>query len=119
MEKDINQQELFPAIPTQPRQRKEDPIWEALSQLFGEPTTQGSRGLRNKVYWSLRGADASYGQIMERAMSWPFHFPGATLTETALEKHWDRLARPPLRASESHVKALQRQAELDELRRGL
>lgn len=91
-------------------------VWDALAELFGEPTTESNRRLRGKITRSLKRAGATYGEILERAMSWPYHFPGATLTETALEKHWDRLARPPLRASEADV---QKRLSQDEIRRRL
>lgn len=94
-----------------------DPVWEALSEVFGEPTTTGSRRLRNKVHWSLKRAGADGPTIFTRVQSWPLHFPGATLTETALEKHWDRLGRPPLRSSPSDDRLLQRGVDELELRR--
>ena len=96
--------------------QKRNPVWEALAELFGEPTTESNRRLRGKITRSLKNAGATYQDIFERAMSWPYHFPGATLTETALEKHWDRLARPPLRASETQVR---KQMEREEVRRRL
>lgn len=105
------QDELFP----EPRPR--NPVWDALSELFGEPTTDTNKRLRGKVVASLRRAGAEYQEIMTRAMSWPLHFPGATLTETALEKHWDRLARPPLRADEDDVRRIERRIRMEALER--
>ena len=94
-------------------------IWDALAELFGHPTTDTNRRLRGKITASLKRAGADYQTIMERAMSWPLHFPGAALTETALEKHWDRLARPPLRASDREVRELERRLEREQVRRRL
>lgn len=99
----------------EPRPRNE--VWDALAELFGEPTTESNRKLRGRLVRSLRSAGADYPTIMERAMSWPFHFPGATLTATALEKHWDQLARPPLRFSDSEQRRLTQAMELRELER--
>ena len=93
--------------------RKRDEVWDALAELFGAPTTESNTRLRGKIVRSLKGAGATAPEIMERAMNWPFHFPGATLTETALEKHWDRLGRPPLRADERSVQRARDRMELE------
>jgi helix-turn-helix protein len=77
--------------------RAKNLIWEALSEVFGEPTTRTSQRLRGKVCSSLAHAGATHEEILKRARSWPRHFDDATLTETALEKHWDVLGRKPLR----------------------
>lgn len=78
-------------------QRVRNPIWDALNEVFGEPTTDTARSLRGKVCSSLTRAGATPEEIISRAKSWPRHFEHATLTETALEKHWDALGRRPLR----------------------
>jgi len=77
--------------------RVKNPVWEALSEVFGEPTTRTSQRLRGKICSSLAHAGATHDEILKRARSWPRHFDDATLTETALEKHWDVLGRKPLR----------------------
>lgn len=97
--------------------RPRDPIWDALVEVFGEPSTRTNRTLRNKIVNSLREAQATGEDVILRARLWPLHFPGATLTETALEKHWDRLGRPPLRASTGQLESLSRVVDLDEVRR--
>lgn len=102
---------LRPA-PIVPRPR--DEIWDALVAIFGEPTTRSNRRLRNQIVISLREAGANYAEIHARAVKWPDHFPGATLTETALEVHWDRLGRPPLRATE--LQAREYEQEMDRAR---
>lgn len=78
-------------------QRERNPIWDALVEVFGEPSTDTARSLRGKVCSSLTRAGATPEEIISRAKSWPRHFEHATLTETALEKHWDALGRRPLR----------------------
>lgn len=78
-------------------QRVRNPIWDALVEVFGEPSTDTARTLRGKVCSSLTRAGATPEEVVSRAKSWPRHFEGATLTETALEKHWDALGRRPLR----------------------
>lgn len=82
--------------------RRRDPIWDALSSLFGEPTTRTARTLRGKTTASLREAGATADEIQARAKRWPRLYEGATLTETALEKHWHQLAPP--RRTAAHVK---------------
>lgn len=89
-------------------------VWDALVNVFGPPTTESNTRLRGRVTRSLKGAGATYDEIITRAQRWPLYFPGATLTETALEKHWDRLGRPPLRADDRQVRKV---TDLDEVRR--
>ena len=79
--------------------RERNPIWDALAEVFGEPSTDTARTLRGKVCSSLTRAGATPDEVLRRARSWPNHFADATLTETALEKHWDALGRKPLRVS--------------------
>jgi hypothetical protein len=42
-------------------------------------------------------AGATGEEVVKRAKTWPNHFEKATLTDRALEDHWDKLGRPPLR----------------------
>lgn len=86
------------AVTGAPRQRNE--LWDALTEVFGEATTRSSQTLRGKVVSSLRAAGATPDEVVSRARSWPRHFDTATLTETALEKHWDALGRKPLRVAQ-------------------
>ena len=80
-----------------PASRKANPLWDALTEVFGDATTETARSRRGKVCRSLAAAGASPDEIVRRAKSWPRHFDDATLTELALEKHWDTLAHKPLR----------------------
>lgn len=79
------------------RNGHQNPIWDALVEVFGEPSTDSARTLRGKISSSLTRAGATPEQVVSRAKSWPRHFDSATLTETALEKHWDALGRQPMR----------------------
>lgn len=111
------------------QERSRNEVWDALVAIFGEPTTDSNRKLRGKVVASLRRAGADHDEVIRRARTWPLHFPEAELTETALEKHWDRLGRPPLKANEEQVEMADMQArwdreeararELDAQRRGI
>lgn len=91
-----------------------DRVWDTLAEIFGEPTTRTNRGLRGKLVKSLSNADATPAEIRTRVQAWPLHFPDATLTETALEKHWDRLARPPARASKADVERYETEMRMAE-----
>lgn len=72
-------------------------MWDVLSRIFGEPTTKTAMSIRGRVCRSLWEAGASQSVVLERAKRWPAHFDGATMTDLALEKHWDTLGRKPLR----------------------
>lgn len=92
-EVNLEPEELLAAAP-----RKRNEIWDALTHMFGEPTTPSAVKLRGKVTQELKSAQATADEILARGKRWPLHFDNATLTETALMKHWDRLGRKPLRA---------------------
>lgn len=97
-EEDLEPEEpLAKAVSRTPPSRKRDPIWDCLTDIFGDATTETKRSLRGKVCRSLRNAGATPDEIVKRSRAWPRHFEGATFTELALEKHWDTLGRPPLR----------------------
>lgn len=66
--------------------------------MFGEPATPTATRLRGKTAAELKQAGATAEEILARGKRWPLHFDGATLTETALVKHWATLPRKPLRA---------------------
>lgn len=89
------EQPLVTSLAAAPRERNE--IWDALSDLFGEPTTRTAQKGRGRVVSSLRAAGATADDIYERAKRWAIHFDRATMTAEALEKHWDTLPRKPLR----------------------
>lgn len=84
-------------LPTASAPRPRNQIWDTLTDIFGEAETRTAQTLRGRVCRSLADARASPDEIIVRAKRWPLHFDGATLTETALEKHWTTLGRKPLR----------------------
>lgn len=99
--------EKQPEVNLQPRassnelaRERNGEVWKTLAEIFGEPTTRSARSKRGMVVRSLTNAGATHDEVMRRAKSWPRHFKDATLTETALEKHWDALGRPPLRVGQ-------------------
>jgi hypothetical protein len=120
---DINQLGLFPTEPPKPAKRIPNEVWDALAEVFGEPTTESNKKLRGRITVSLQNAGATHDEIIRRAQAWPLHFPGATLTPTALEKWWDQLAGAPLRLSSKAVAEVEKQQQywrdMQELRRRL
>lgn len=74
-----------------------DRLWDTLTDIFGPVTVKRNESRRALVVHSLAAAGATPEEMLKRAKTWPLHFDTATLTETALMNHWDRLARKPLR----------------------
>lgn len=68
-------------------------IWDSLTLATGSnPTTKTARGIRGKCVTELLEAGADPEQVEERAGRYHDIFPGATLTDLALVKHWGTLA---------------------------
>lgn len=109
-------EQLFPT--NKPRPRNE--IWDALAEIFGDATTRTNQTRRGKIVASLKEAGATRDEIYRRSRMWHLHFPGATLTATALEKWWDQLGMPPVRATDAQLRELERardRAALEEMTR--
>lgn len=81
----------FAAQREEPKERPRNPVWDELVRHFGEPTTATEQRLRGKVVTELRDAGASPQGIAQRVAEWDRVFPRATLTTTALVKHWTTL----------------------------
>lgn len=77
--------------------RVRNDIWDTLDHIFGPAQTRTEQTKRGKVVASLRTAGATPEEIMARSKRWPLWFDQAAFTETALEAHWSKLARKPLR----------------------
>jgi hypothetical protein len=86
-----------PSVKPAATPRARNPVWDALSEIWGEPTTRSAQTLRGKLVASLTAAGATPEEIHRRAKTWPQHFDSATLTPAALEKHWDALGHRPVR----------------------
>lgn len=86
-----------PSLVLMDTRRRRNEIWDALTYVFGEPTIPTAIKLRGQVARDLTAVGATKDQIIARASAWPAHFDSATLTDTALRKHWDTLGRKPLR----------------------
>lgn len=88
--------------------REFDQVWDGLVLAFGEPP-ESQRALRARIVRSLASMGAGdMNELKNRIMAWPAHFGEATLTETALEKHWNRLGLPPRRATRAQSESAER-----------
>lgn len=92
--------------------RKPDPLFDAVTEACGmDPSqlTDSSRGALNKSLAMLRGVGADPAEVPLRASNWESVFPQATLTPTALAKHWPQLekARAPSGRSDRFVEMAQ------------
>jgi hypothetical protein len=75
------------------RTRGRDLLWEALADecdLNGN-LTKSERGGANKVLKELREVDATPEEVGTRAAEYRRRWPGATLTASALARHWSTL----------------------------
>lgn len=77
--------------PARPRRR--NACWDALAEIFGyEPLTQSEIKLWGKLTYSLARAGATRESLIHAAREYHKEFPTASLTPTALEKHYSRFA---------------------------
>jgi hypothetical protein len=94
-------------LPERRRRKARDEIWDTMVDLFGDVTNDATRGRRNRVVKLLRQSEATPDEMVRRFQAWPFHFPGATLTDIAFANHWDELGRPPLRATRAQMRQIE------------
>lgn len=87
--------------------------WEFYTNPEGFNLPTGTAAQRKRVGRLARELNAKIEHeggmtdtLQERADAWPVHFPDATLTPEAFEKHFTQLGRPPLRRSKQEVEAL-------------
>ena len=114
LEPSMNPQKPCPAnaeASAEPYQKKpdrpRDPIWDTLMEVCGIETTaipQSARGGYNRAVKELKEVGATPDQIRNRASRWHKVYSGATLTPTALVKHWASLAgSQPKKQSEGRI----------------
>jgi biotin operon repressor len=80
---------------TQPRKREPDLIFEAIANACGIDITQltgTSRGQLNKAAKELKEIGATPEDVTAKAQAFRRQYEQATLTPTALAKHWPQLA---------------------------
>lgn len=77
----------------EPKGSRNGEIWTAMAEKFGEAKTETEKSGRGKLVRSLSNAEATPEDIQRRARAWDELFPGATLTDFALEKWWGQLGK--------------------------
>lgn len=78
---------------THPAPRNE--LWDALEAVFGyRPRLPQECKLWGRICKDLREGGATPAEVLAAARAWPRLFPGATLTPTALVKHFSALLAP-------------------------
>jgi DNA-binding transcriptional ArsR family regulator len=76
--------------------RKTDDLFETVAQVCGislDGITRTARGQLNKAVKELREVQATPEQIHHKAKAYRTQYPNATLTPTALTKHWSSFAQ--------------------------
>lgn len=91
----------------QKKTRAPDLLWEAMLTACGiDPKGKHNdmeRGPWNKAVKNLRQAGATPEQVPERAAAYRRKFPSATLTPTALARHWSEVAAVQIQRQRGHV----------------
>jgi len=100
------------AVPAK-RKRKRNAVWDFLTDTRGfgmaaETPTQERRvgALAREISAKLSTLglstyDTRWVELVYRAGRWPHHFPDATLTADAYQKHFELLGSPPLKRSKT------------------
>ena len=71
-------------------ERKKDPIWDTVTDIFGiNPQTKSERSRIGKVVADLKIKEATPDRIEKVLSAFREVFPGATPTPEAILKHWD------------------------------
>jgi predicted transcriptional regulator len=76
--------------------RKKDNLFETVAEVCGiglTTLTRTARGQLNKAAKELREIDATDEQVRHKAKAYKAQYPNATLTPTALIKHWSSFAQ--------------------------
>lgn len=74
--------------------RGRDPLWDALDTELGNAATTPERSLRGKTRKELAALQATPTDVRMRCAEYRRRWPTASLTDTALVKHWSSLAIP-------------------------
>lgn len=79
-------------------ERERDVIFETLAEACGIDwgrIPSSERGALNKAAAELRPLEATPNEIRQRAKNYRLHFENATLTPSALVRHWGKCEHPP------------------------
>jgi len=94
------------ATPPESTTRKKDRLFEAVAKECGinlTGMTRSARGQLNKAVKELREIDATEEQVAAKAKAYRQQYPNATLTPTALVKHWSSFAEAEKKAQRKSV----------------
>jgi biotin operon repressor len=87
--------ELLAATPPESVRRPTDNLFESVAKACGislTNLTRSSRGQLNKAVKELREVGATEQDVQAKAKAYRTQYPNATLTPTALVKHWSSFA---------------------------
>lgn len=81
-----------------PKSRAPDPLWDAVMAVCGIDSAgipDSARGAYNRAVGDLRKLQAHPLEVARRGAMFRKHWPGITLTPTALARRWGEVAKPP------------------------
>ena len=84
-----------PLSATPPKSERRDNLFEVIAEACGislTGMTRSARGQLNKAAKELREVGATEEQVRHKAKAYRAQYPNATLTPTALIKHWSSFA---------------------------
>ena len=93
--RETNEEKTLAATPPKVERRTKDNLFETVAQACGinlTGMTRSARGQLNKACKELREIDATADQVKAKAKAYRTQYPNATLTPTALVKHWSSFA---------------------------
>ena len=102
----VTKEETLAATPPESVTRKKDTLFETVAKECGislNGMTRSARGQLNKAVKELREIDATEEQVAVKAKAYRQQYPNATLTPTALVKHWSSFAEAEKKAQRKSV----------------
>jgi len=103
---EVTNEKSLAATPPQSVTRKKDGLFEAVASECGislTGMTRSARGQLNKAVKELREIEATEEQVKAKAKAYRQQYPNATLTPTALVKHWSSFAEAEKKAQRKSV----------------
>lgn len=102
----VEPEELLADKPPESSTKKKDQTFETLAEVCGislTGLTRSARGQLNKAAKELREVNATPDLIRAKAKAYKAQYPNATLTPTALVKHWASFAEAEAKASRPSI----------------
>jgi hypothetical protein len=91
----VTNETTLAATPKEPNPKPKDELFETVAEVCGinlTNMTRSARGQLNRATKELRDIQATTEQIHAKAKAYRTQYPNATLTPTALTKHWSSFA---------------------------